>query len=297
MKSRLLYRGIVLIASLICVSGAQGTVISLSGSADLWDVRGNISFTASQLGLTAGDDIDAMSAGAYGNCCLHFSVDEVSQGQLATDVNERYLLEDAESFLYQTAPLGNSHTLQNPPYILFPFLDSDINAAFLQPVETTYNQTLFFSLTAGSTSLQTGGILAGFSPGDIFETSIGASTAPTLHTSHTFFGLSATDDIDAMNLLIDIDDLIIANDFSLTAGNSLSASAADILRVTNPTNSTLHIAGIDSAFSYGLLPSDNVNALGLLFIDIPRPVPVPATVWLFGLGLLGLIGIAKKRKA
>ena len=27
------------------------------------------------------------------------------------------------------------------------------------------------------------------------------------------------------------------------------------------------------------------------------PVPVPAAVWLFGSGLLGLIGVAKRKKA
>ncbi|HEN46860.1 MAG TPA: VPLPA-CTERM sorting domain-containing protein, partial [Mizugakiibacter sp.] len=30
---------------------------------------------------------------------------------------------------------------------------------------------------------------------------------------------------------------------------------------------------------------------------IPAVVPVPAAVWLFGSGLLGLIGMAKRREA
>ncbi|MBA6326764.1 PEP-CTERM sorting domain-containing protein [Colwellia sp. MB02u-6] len=226
-------------------------------------------------------------------------MDKASQGQPGSDVNARFSLGDAASALYFESELANSHFLQNN-FTWVPFLDQDINAAFLQPtdlqlVDPTFYQTLFFSLTAGSSSLQTGGILAGFSPGDIFQTSIGASTAPILHSSHTSFGLNATDDIDALNLQIDsIDGSMINNEFSLTAGNSLSASAADILRST----SSLNINGIGSASSIGLLPSDNLNALGRLFIDIPpMPVPVPATVWLFGLSLLSLITIAKKRKA
>jgi hypothetical protein len=31
--------------------------------------------------------------------------------------------------------------------------------------------------------------------------------------------------------------------------------------------------------------------------DVPAVVPVPAAVWLFGSGLLGLIGMAKRNKA
>jgi hypothetical protein len=32
-------------------------------------------------------------------------------------------------------------------------------------------------------------------------------------------------------------------------------------------------------------------------IDVVSPVPIPAAVWLFGSGLLGLIGIARRKKA
>jgi len=29
----------------------------------------------------------------------------------------------------------------------------------------------------------------------------------------------------------------------------------------------------------------------------PKPVPIPATIWLFGAGLIGMIGFTKRRKA
>ena len=41
-------------------------------------------------------------------------------------------------------------------------------------------------------------------------------------------------------------------------------------------------------------PTLPMNAL--LYID-PSPVPVPAAVWLFGSGLLGLVGVARRKKA
>ena len=40
--------------------------------------------------------------------------------------------------------------------------------------------------------------------------------------------------------------------------------------------------------------SANFNLVG---DDLPPPVPVPAAVWLFGSGLLGLVGVARRRKA
>ena len=38
---------------------------------------------------------------------------------------------------------------------------------------------------------------------------------------------------------------------------------------------------------------DNVT----IFADLPSAVPVPAAVWLFGSGLLGLVGVARRKKA
>jgi len=41
--------------------------------------------------------------------------------------------------------------------------------------------------------------------------------------------------------------------------------------------------------------SANFNLAGA---DLPPPaVPVPAAVWLFGSGLLGLVGVARRKKA
>lgn len=48
-----------------------------------------------------------------------------------------------------------------------------------------------------------------------------------------------------------------------------------------------------------LLPDENTPANGSLYWDDASltQVPVPAAVWLFGSGLLGLIGIARRKKA
>jgi hypothetical protein len=40
---------------------------------------------------------------------------------------------------------------------------------------------------------------------------------------------------------------------------------------------------------------DTITITGLTIVD-PEPVPLPAAVWLFGSGLLGLLGIARRKK-
>jgi hypothetical protein len=40
-----------------------------------------------------------------------------------------------------------------------------------------------------------------------------------------------------------------------------------------------------------------IVAFGSDVIEPPNPIPLPAAVWLFGSGLLGLIGIAIKKRA
>jgi len=48
----------------------------------------------------------------------------------------------------------------------------------------------------------------------------------------------------------------------------------------------------------GALGTSGVTAAGLAVMPIsPIPIPIPAAVWLFGTGLLGLIGFSKRRKA
>ena len=46
-----------------------------------------------------------------------------------------------------------------------------------------------------------------------------------------------------------------------------------------------------NAMADGAFPTFNAN------FDFVAPVPVPAAVWLFGSGLLGLVGVARRKKA
>ena len=62
------------------------------------------------------------------------------------------------------------------------------------------------------------------------------------------------------------------------------------------------VTGTGSSISYFILDGNNGIDLDSTFIDdlsirSVSNVPLPATVWLFGSGLLGLIGFSKRRKA
>jgi len=50
----------------------------------------------------------------------------------------------------------------------------------------------------------------------------------------------------------------------------------------------------NAAFTYGL---GDIGTPGMAGSFIPSPVPLPAAAWLFGSGLMGLIGIGRRRKA
>lgn len=78
---------------------------------------------------------------------------------------------------------------------------------------------------------------------------------------------------------IDVDDV---NFFDFTNGIDIYLNGVSPYTVYNDINNDY--AG-----------SEHYNLLSFTANSVPSPVPVPAAAWLFGSGLLGLIGVAKRK--
>jgi hypothetical protein len=95
------------------------------------------------------------------------------------------------------------------------------------------------------------------------------------------------------------------------SGDYLASNSNGTLTLTNTSNFVMAVWDANLGGGAGAWVGDsspvwygNGNAVqltfetsgGTLVVDV-QPVPVPATVWLFGSGILGLIGIARRKTA
>jgi len=81
------------------------------------------------------------------------------------------------------------------------------------------------------------------------------------------------------------------NSFTAADSNSITMSIA---RLPNGLDTNINASDFSSAC---ITPgSANVSGTGNCSVSV-NPVPVPAAMWLFGSGLVGLIGISRRKKA
>ena len=112
---------------------------------------------------------------------------------------------------------------------------------------------------------------------------------------------------------------LLEDDFNITVNNftgtawtdfKFEFSNASILVPLNVTPSTGTLVGVDITATTAWLffdPAETIalsgaglistSTFGFVVAITPNAVPVPAAVWLFGSGLLGLIGLARRKKA
>ena len=82
----------------------------------------------------------------------------------------------------------------------------------------------------------------------------------------------------------------------------ISSPSGEQLFVTDPFNYSVNIGQL-SAGDWYLTPMFYVDGVfdSAVFTTVPlftvTAVPVPAAIWLFGSGLLGLVGVARRKKA
>ena len=99
---------------------------------------------------------------------------------------------------------------------------------------------------------------------------------------HILFNWGATSDIDVVNVW-SVDG----------SGNYLSTDVA----AGAGTGANTPITAPDGIRGLGMIDGAFVGFNANFDFNAPAAIPVPAAVWLFGSGLLGLVGVARRKKA
>ena len=213
----------------------------------------------------SGLDIDAFSVLADGHYVF-------STTNNASDGSQTYGDDD----LIEYNPGTNSLSLYMDGATLFSSTSEDINA-----VHVMDDGQLLLSTTSGATL---GGL--DFLDGDLVLYNIGAEipTATLFLAESTLFSGGA--DIDAVAMLSNGNLLISSLDLATVGGNSLAILDGDLAEYNLSTGDA------SLFFSEGLFSADeDIDAVSAV-----SAVPVPAAVWLFGSGLIGMAGFARRKK-
>jgi hypothetical protein len=159
----------------------------------------------------------------------------------------------------------------------------------METITSISGTTVEFNITGGSTALS-----FDTTPDFDFNSDMGF-TGDDVILSATILGGSGTlisgglFGVTSIDIRVDSFDASVFDPDTITAGNSVFT-----LQLTNPTTAAF-LSGINSVNGNTVDAGDLlVAADGNLAL---QAVPVPAALWLFGAGLLGLTGIAKRRKA
>jgi len=233
---------------------------------------------------------------------ITFSVDGTSVGKAGSAVNGEAANNSAAGQIFwannMAGVLGNNftaawadeqqHGLDVNPEDNLDAMDIWDGGDESMPVDLT-NETFYLSLDGSA---------------DILKAPGGGGVVFNAYTAAQLGLVSGQDDIDALTLNT-AENIAI---FSLAPG-SVSLLGADGVVGGGDDRSAadlfitdLTVLGKELLFGYddlGLLFGDNIDALDISTIA-PRqpgasPVPVPAAFWLFSSGILGLLGIARRR--
>jgi hypothetical protein len=283
---------------------------------DLLNPGMTVQVPKANLGLAAGDELDAVSTAVdavQDNNIVYFSVDRSSSGIAGPltplDVKGQALLNQQAGDIYATTdaqgvasvPQGINSLHQNQNFlgevpVTTALVDNtgkpqdNLDALSFEEFDLTgdswQDRPVYFSLASASPSL--GGV---FSAADILVSPSGGGPIGVFAAAANM-GLDPTaDDLDALALLdLDKNGVASAGDmglFSLAPGSqtlvNLGASPADVFLTTFNNTSFVRY----NAASLGLLSQDNVDAL-----EVQVPEPATVTVVLLGAALV----VGRKRK-
>lgn len=256
----------------LAAGGAFAMGLPSSGSSDLVLVIQNTATPTNVYALDTGISINSVmpTSGLVSNSVLSTSIAGINSAIAASSM--------LQTFLAANPAAGDGWTIEAGQYIGLTNATS----------KTAGNSKAIFSsgTNPGNVSSATLALLEGYqgaygpdvatgTPGLTALQTAKESTAVSYSTSGPAsaafkYGLLGADDRATVGTTIAL--------YGITGNNGLGAVQSYVLgTATLGTNGTLTLAG---------------NS-----VTPPPPVPLPAAVWLFGSGLLGLVGVSRRRKA
>ena len=296
-----MYRSIIVVALVLSVgafSVAQAGTFSIGADiseltgADILTAGPSLHVPAANLGLTAGDNLNALSSGLDTGSVIYFSVAGSSDIRVTT--NASGLLVPPTGFnttLYKGSQLGLS---DQDDLDAFNFDEFDLGG-FGGVGDGIPDRNVYYGLAAGSSSLDAGADETNYdsksTADDIFINDPG-----TVYAHGGTMGLEFGDDLDGL-VLFDFQDhgeLTIVGDqalFSLAEGSPTLSKGIDLFG-NEISAADIFYTNFDGSFSIfataselGLDATFDVDAIEVQ----PSTIPEPFSICLLGAGLVGLI--------
>ena len=267
--------------SLLCTSAADAALIPWVGTAD---------YTAST-SATGDEDVvgpfDTYDFG-MGAAVIDGATGSISEGDILTGSYQSYVTShELNSTGGGTAAAPNlNSTGSGGGYEL------TIAADFTEVITLVSGSTVEFDITGGSANLW-----FDTTPDFDFNTDTGFTSDDAILTGSIIGGSGTLISgglfgVTSIDIQVDSFDASIFDPDTIVAGNSVFT-----LQITNPTNAAF-LNGIQNGAN-----SVNGNTIGaddlLVAADgnlALQAIPVPPAVWLFGSGLLGLVGVARRKQ-
>jgi hypothetical protein len=98
-------------------------------------------------------------------------------------------------------------------------------------------------------------------------------------------------------MIISIDEIAPPGgvEFMLSSGSGIISTPHSVMIQHGSFTNTIDVFGI-SAGSDTLIAFGSHYGSDNAIVNVLDPVPIPAAIWLFGTGLMGLIGLSKRKK-
>jgi hypothetical protein len=254
----------------LAAGGAFAMGLPSSGSSDLVLIVQNNATPTNVYALDTGISIDSVmpTSGLVANSVMSTTIAGINSAIAASST--------LQTFLAANPAAGDGWTVEAGQYLgltnALTKTAGNSKAIFSSGIATgnpsAINATILGLLegyqNGYGTDVSTGGLTALQASKE--STAVSYSTA--VNAAASKYGLIGANDLSALGTTVNL--------FGLTGNGSTGAVQSYILGTASlGTNGTLTLAGNTP----------------------PPPVPLPAAVWLFGSGLLGLVGVSRRRKA